>query len=75
MELFENWSQSRDALLEGLSDKMRDNVAICLENQRSEILRESAADGSVGATNIAGFRKILMPIIRLSRWHVIAVLS
>lgn len=64
MELFENWSQSREVLLEGLSETMRDNVAICLENQRNEILRENAADGSVSATNIAGFRKILMPMIR-----------
>ena len=64
MDLQNQWNEVRDVLLEGLEGTQRSNVAIALENQRGEMLREGAADGSVSATNIAGFRKIVMPMIR-----------
>jgi hypothetical protein len=63
-ELFENWSEVKDALLEGLDTSKKSIVGTLLENQKQHILTETAATGSVGANDIAGFRKILIPMIR-----------
>ncbi len=63
-ELFENWSDVKETLLEGLSTPNRGIVGTLLENQKTHILTETAASGSVGANDIAGFRKILIPMIR-----------
>lgn len=64
MELFENWSEVKDALLEGLDTQKKQIVGTLLENQKQHILAESAAAGAVAAHDIAGFRKILIPMIR-----------
>lgn len=64
MELFENWSEVKDALLEGLDAHKKQIVGTLLENQKQHILSESAAAGAVAAHDIAGFRKILIPMIR-----------
>lgn len=64
MELFENWSEVKDALLEGLDTQKKTIVGTLLENQKQHILSESAAAGAVAAQDIAGFRKILIPMIR-----------
>lgn len=64
MELFENWSEVKDALLEGLDTQKKQIVGTLLENQKQHILSESAASGAVAAHDIAGFRKILIPMIR-----------
>jgi hypothetical protein len=63
-ELFENWSETKATLLEGLSAQKQEIVAPLLENQKNHILRETAAAGSTQAHDIAGFRKILIPMIR-----------
>lgn len=63
-ELFENWSEVKDALLEGLDSHKKQIVGTLLENQKQHILSESAAAGAVQAHDIAGFRKILIPMIR-----------
>lgn len=63
-ELFENWSEVKDALLEGLDTHKKQIVGTLLENQKQHILSESAAAGAVAAHDIAGFRKILIPMIR-----------
>lgn len=63
-ELFENWSEVKDALLEGLDSHKQQIVGTLLENQKQHILAESAAAGAVAAHDIAGFRKILIPMIR-----------
>lgn len=63
-ELFENWSEVKDALLDGLDSHKRGIVGTLLENQKNHILTETAATGSVAAHDIAGFRKILIPMIR-----------
>lgn len=63
-ELFENWSEVKDALLEGLDTQKKQIVGTLLENQKQHILSESAAAGAVAANDIAGFRKILIPMIR-----------
>ena len=63
-ELFENWSETKAALLEGLDARKQKVVAPLLENQKNHLLTESAAAGSTQAHDIAGFRKILIPMIR-----------
>ena len=63
-EMFENWDETKSALLEGLDPKMKEIVAPVLENQKNYVLSESAAAGATAAHDIAGFRKILIPMIR-----------
>lgn len=65
MNEFENWSEVKGILLEGLNDAdLRKAVGISLENQKNHLLTETAAAGSVAAHDIAGFRKIMLPMIR-----------
>lgn len=64
MELFENWNETKAALLTGLSAQKQQIVDRVLENQKDYILGESAAAGTTSAHDIAGFRKILIPMIR-----------
>ena len=64
MELFENWSEVKEALLDGLDSQKRQIVGTLLENEKQHILNETAAAGAVQAHDIAGFRKILIPMIR-----------
>ena len=63
-EMFENWSEVKEALLEGLDTSKKSIVGTLLENQKQHILTETAAAGAVAANDIAGFRKILIPMIR-----------
>jgi hypothetical protein len=63
-ELFENWTEVKAALLEGLPASKQAVVAPLLENQKNHLLAESAAAGSTVAHDIAGFRKIMIPMIR-----------
>lgn len=63
-DLFENWSEVKETLLNGLDSSKRSIVGTLLENQKNHILTETAASGSVAANDIAGFRKILIPMIR-----------
>ena len=63
-DLFENWPEVKDALLEGLDQTNRSTLSTLLENQKQYILNETAAAGAVQANDIAGFRKILIPMIR-----------
>ena len=64
MDLFENWSETKAALLEGLDAQKQKVLAPLLENQKHQMMVESAAAGSTQAHDIAGFRKILIPMIR-----------
>ena len=63
-ELFENWAETKVALLEGLSADKQAVVAPLLENQKNHLINETAAAGSTQAHDIAGFRKIMIPMIR-----------
>jgi len=63
-DLFENWSETKSALLEGLDAGKQEVVDTLLENQKTYLLNETAAAGSVSAHDIAGFRKIMIPMIR-----------
>ena len=63
MELFEQWSEVKDTLLEGLSEKKKAIVAPILENQK-KYLTETAAAGVTSAGAISNFQKIAIPMIR-----------
>ena len=63
-DIFENWAETKAALLEGLSPAKQAVVGPLLENQKNQLLTEDAAAGSTSANSIAGFRKILIPMIR-----------
>lgn len=62
--IFENWSESKAVLLDGLTPQQQSIVAPLLENQKSMMLKEAAAAGATDAHSIAGFRKVLIPMIR-----------
>lgn len=63
-DLFENWSEVKDTLTDGLSQAQRVIVGTLLENQKAHILAETASAGATASNDIAGFRKILIPMIR-----------
>lgn len=63
-EMFENWSEVKESLLENLDSSKKAIVGTLLENQKQHILAETAAAGAVAANDIAGFRKVLIPMIR-----------
>ncbi len=63
MELFENWTETKDALLEGLGERQKKIVAPLLDNQKA-YLAETAATGTVAAGAIGNFQKIVIPMIR-----------
>lgn len=63
-ELFENWGEIKAGLLEGLDDRKQKILAPLLENQRTQVLSETATTGATDTSAIAGFRKILIPMIR-----------
>jgi len=62
--LFENWAQTKEALLEGLKPSQKEVVGPLLENQMKYLVNETAAAGSIQAHDIANFRKTLLPMIR-----------
>ena len=62
--LTENWAEAKDVLLDGLTPSKKKIVAPLLENQRKQLLAETAAAGSVQAHDIANFRQSLLPIVR-----------
>ncbi len=62
--LTESWNETQQALTEGLTPSQAALVRPVLENQRQLLLKENAAAGSTGAADIAGFRKIMLPVIR-----------
>lgn len=62
--LTENWGETKATLLEGLKPSQKSTVEKLLENQKEQILRETAAAGAVQAHDIANFRKAVLPMIR-----------
>lgn len=69
--LFENWDNTRDALLEGLEGTKRDVMSSVLENTKVA-LNESATAGATQAGNIATLNKVILPVIRRVMPTVIA---
>ena len=62
--LTEKWN--RTGLLRGLEGYKRENMAVMLENQAAQALRESSSLGTStgGAGDIRGFQNVAFPIVR-----------
>ena len=69
--LNERWSETKEALLEGLSGTRRSSMSVCLENTR-RYLGESATAGATSAGNIATLNRVILPVIRRVMPTVIA---
>ncbi len=63
MELFENWQETKETLLEGLPESKKKIVAPVLENQRQHLM-ETADALTTTAGAIGNFQKIVIPMIR-----------
>jgi len=71
-ELLEGrWTETKDALLEGLSGSKRNSMSVILENTR-KYLKENASSGSTGSGNIATLNRVILPVIRRVMPTVIA---
>jgi len=69
--LNERWSETKEALLEGLSGNRRASMQVCLENTR-RYLAESATAGATSAGNVATLNRVILPVIRRVMPTVIA---
>ena len=69
--LNERWSETKEALLEGLSGTRRAAMSVTLENTR-RYLAESATAGSTSAGNVATLNRVILPVIRRVMPTVIA---
>lgn len=65
------WSETKEALLEGLQGNKRTVMATTLENTR-KYLSESATAGATSAGNIATLNRVILPVIRRVMPTVIA---
>ena len=65
------WSETKDALLEGLNGNKRTVMATTLENTR-KYLSESATAGATSAGNVATLNRVILPVIRRVMPTVIA---
>ena len=70
--LLENrWSETKEALLEGLTGAKRNSMGVMLENTRKYIA-ESASAGATSAGNVASLNRVILPVIRRVMPTVIA---
>jgi len=62
--LTEKWN--RTGLLRGLEGQKRENMAVLLENQAAQVLRESSTLGASGTASgdMRGFQNVAFPIVR-----------
>jgi len=65
------WSETKEALLEGLNGNKRTVMATTLENTR-KYLAESATAGATSAGNVATLNRVILPVIRRVMPTVIA---
>ena len=65
------WSETKEALLEGLQGNKRSVMATTLENTR-KYLAESATSGATSAGNVATLNRVILPVIRRVMPTVIA---
>lgn len=66
------WNMVKDRLTEGLQGNKRKVMETVLNNQRTQMLRESATAGATMAGNIATLNKVIFPVIRRVMPTVIA---
>ena len=67
----ENWTETKSALMEGLSGTKAKSMETVLENTKT-YLAEAASTGATGAANVAALNKVILPIIRRVMPTVIA---
>jgi hypothetical protein len=65
------WSETKEALLEGLQGNKRSVMATTLENTR-KYLAESATSGATSSGNVATLNRVILPVIRRVMPTVIA---
>ena len=65
------WSETKEALLEGLQGNQRSVMSATLENTR-KYLSESATAGTTSAGNVATLNRVILPVIRRVMPTVIA---
>ena len=69
--LNERWSETKDALLEGLSGNRKASMNVVLENTR-KYLGEAATAGATSSGNVATLNRVILPLIRRVMPTVIA---
>ena len=69
--LNERWSETKEALLEGLQGNRRASMQVCLENTR-RYLAEAATAGATSSGNVATLNRVILPVIRRVMPTVIA---
>ena len=65
------WTETKDALLEGLSGTKKNAMGVILENTKRH-LAEAATVGATGAGNIGSLNRVILPVIRRVMPTVIA---
>ena len=65
------WTETKDALLEGLQGSRRTTMAIILENTKKH-LTENATAGATAVGNVATLNRVILPVIRRVMPTVIA---
>jgi len=71
-ELLEGrWSETKEALLEGLQGSKRTSMSVILENTK-KYLKENASSGATVSGNIATLNRVILPVIRRVMPTVIA---
>ena len=65
------WSETKEALLEGLQGSRRTSMSVVLENTR-KYLGENATAGGTQAANISALNRVILPVIRRVMPTVIA---
>jgi hypothetical protein len=71
-ELLESrWTETKDALLEGLEGSKKNSMAVILENTKKHLAEASTA-GATSAGNVATLNRVILPVIRRVMPTVIA---
>ena len=59
----EKWTDTKSALMEGLSGQRAKSMDTVLENTKT-YLAEAASTGATGAGNVAALNKVILPIMK-----------
>ena len=65
------WTETKDALLEGLQGSKRTTMAVILENTKKHLM-ENATSGATASSNVATLNRVILPVIRRVMPTVIA---
>ena len=65
------WSETKEALLEGLQGSKKTTMAVILENTKKHLM-ETATSGATAVGNVATLNRVILPVIRRVMPTVIA---